>query len=627
MAISQTHGYHLVFELSSGRLAGIIDDFIPNPIPFNVAQGIDATASKIPGRPSTINIAAGNSITVNAVRRVQIANTPVNVKIVLHATLAVSGGQISISYPTAPIITADTPADQAALQSLVNISNAFGGTSYTVAQVLQMGATNLLTTLESSFSLPIIPVNTPFNSGPCALSLKKIDLHTITNSIFVLLQFSGAGIPVVALNAAAFTASLRGGNESVMVVANDALLAIAACFIGQDPSSPLQGMPFITAGNTTTMLGFKSVSLSGHDLLITNLSISVVGSQLVVSGGCATSGTGYDATGTFSAPIGFNCHSDGTIFPVFNVDDVDTHVHISFDWWVYLIGFAVAAIAGVILGPLVGVILGILVALLGPIASLVGNAIAKNALSGLSPLLDESVSKGYQMAPPVLLQILGELRCQQVILDDFAMQGFMNPHNVPTIKISENDIVTDQVQTGQGGSGPFGSYIDYNTATKATFTAITGFFKLPVTVGWYIGSTHITGSGSMTLNGKLINYSLSGSTCSIQTNAGDDVTGVVRVKVAGADGLTKFNSALIAISGTYRDYPGEDALQAIMDKISHIAVVQGWPFRIPVPDPAPFYQSQIDIAGSFQVAAIAGAAIGNIKGGIGGITGGTQIGG
>ncbi|MFX9552100.1 hypothetical protein ABTO49_21170, partial [Acinetobacter baumannii] len=87
------------------------------------------------------------------------------------------------------------------------------------------------------------------------------------------------------------------------------------------------------------------------------------------------------------------------------------------------------------------------------------------------------------------------------------------------------------------------------------------------------------------------------STCSIQTNAGDDVTGVVRVKVAGADGLTKFNSALIAISGTYRDYPGEDALQAIMDKISHIAVVQGWPFRIPVPDPAPFYQSQIDIAG------------------------------
>jgi len=621
MAISQTHGYHLVFELSGSRLAGILDDFIPNPISFNVTAGIDATASKIPGRPSTVSIAAGNSITVNAVRQVQILSSQINVRITLHAQLSTSGGQISISYPSAPVITADTTADQNQLQSLVNLANGIQGTSLTVAQVLQMGAQSLLNTLQTSFALPNIPVGTPFNSGPCAISLSRIDLHTIADSIFVLLQFSGAGIPATALNANGFTASLRGGNESVMVVANEALLGISACFIGQDPSSPLHGVSFITSGNCTTMIGTKDVNLSGHDLLISALSICVVGNQLVVSGAGSTSGTGWDASATFSAPIGFSCHADGTIFPIFDPNTVQTHINVSFDWWVYLVGFAIAAIAGVILGPLVGVILTIVVALLGPIASLIGNAIAKNALSGLSQSLNNSIAQGYQMAPPVLLQVLGELRCQQVILDDFAMQGFMNPGGGPSMYLSEDDVITNKVQTDTGGTGIFGQYVDYNTATQATFTANASFFKMPTTANWYIGSTHVTGSGNMSLNGKSIHYSVSGNSCVITTNIGDAVTGVIRAKVVGADGYTKFDTALINISGTLRDYPGQDALQAILAKISHIAVVQGWPFNINDPDPAPYYSNPVDMAANFQQVAVASFGVTGIKG-VGGLTGG-----
>jgi len=628
MSISQTHGYHLVFELSNNRLAGIVDDFIPNPVSFTIPGGIDVTASKIPGRPSTVSIASGNNITVNAVRQVQILTSQINVRITIQAQLSVSGGQVTITYPSAPVITADTPADQTHLQSLVALANALQGTNLTVAQVLQMGAQSLLGTLQTGFTLPNIPVGVPFNPGPCALSLSRIDLHTITNSIFVLLQFSGAGVPAVALNANGFTTSLRGGSESVMVVANDALLAIAACFIGQDPASPLHGAPFVTSGNTTTMVGFKNVSLDGHDLLITGLTISVVGNQLVVSGSGSTSGTGYDASATFSAPIGFNCHADGTIFPVFDPNSVAINVSVSFDWWVYLVGFAIAAIAGVILGPLVGVVLSIVVALLGPIASLVGNAIAKNALSGLSQSLNNSISQGYQMAPPALLQVLGELRCQQVILDDFAMQGFMNPHSKPDVYISEDDVVTDKAQTDTGGTGIFGQYVDYNTATKATFTANASLFKLPVVITWYIGGTHVMGSGSMTLNGKTIHYTVAGNKCTIQTNLGDAVTGVITAKATGQDNFGKFDTALIDIPGTLRDYPGQDALRAILDKVSHIAVVQGWPFNINSPDPAPYYQRQIDMGANYQQALLASSAIrgaGGIigKGGLaGGIAGG-----
>ncbi|MGN6568107.1 MAG: hypothetical protein ACTHJ0_09150, partial [Flavipsychrobacter sp.] len=374
----------------------------------------------------------------------------------------------------------------------------------------------------------------------------------------------------------------------------------------------------------TSMVGFRNVNLSGHDLLISSLSICVVGNQLVVSGAGATSGTGWDASATFSAPIGFNCHADGTIFPVFDPNSVQTNISVSFDWWVYLVGFAIAAIAGVILGPLVGVILSIVVALLGPIASLIGNAIARNALSGLSQSLNQSIAQGYQMAPPALLQVLGELRCQQVILDDFAMQGFMNPGGSPNVYISEDDSIINKVETGTGGSGFFGQYVDYNTATRATFTANSSFFKMPVTVNWYLGATHVTGSGTMTLNGKSIHYSVSGNTCSIETGLGDAVTGVIRAKSAGADGYTKFDTALINITGTMRDYPGEDALQAILAKISHIAVVQGWPFNINSPDPAPYYSYAIDTVAEFQQVALETAGIRGIGGvgGLGGIAGG-----
>ncbi len=612
MSISQTHGYHLVVELSNNRLAGIIDDFIPNPLSFNIATGIDATASKIPGRPSTVTIVSGNTFSVSAVRRIQILTFQFNIRVSLQAHLNVNGGQISLNYPSAPVITADTPGDQTTLQNLVTLANSVNSTSFTVAQMLQMGAQNLLSVLQNSFSLPNIPVGMPFNSGPCAISLNRIDLHTITNSLFILLQFSGAGIPLVALNAAAFTTSLRGGRDSVLVLANDALLAIAACFIGQDPISPLQGTHFVTSGTCTTMQGHKHVNAGGHDIDVSNLRICVVGNQLVVSGNAATSGTGYSATGSFSAPIGFDCHADGTIFPIFDPNNVQTNVHISFDWWVYLVGFAAAAIAGIVLGPLVGIILSIVVALLGPIASVIGNAIARNALSGLSQSLNQSVSQGYQMAPPALLQVLGEIRCQQVILDDFAMQGFMNPHATPHVSITETDTITNRVEAGSGGSGYLGAYIDYNTATQAVFSATGSFFKLPLTVSWYIGNTHVTGNGSMSLNGRTISYAVAGNKCTVQTQTGDAVTGVIRAMVRGADGFAKSKTALIAVSGKLRDFPGQDQLHDLLERVSHYAVIQGWPFRKPIPDPPPYAAYQIDLQNSFHQAAQGIAGKGNI---------------
>lgn len=618
MAISQTNGYHLVFELSNNRLAGIIDDFIPNPITFSLTGGVSATASQIAGRPSAVTIGTGNNVTIQAVRSVQISIFTLNVRISLQAQLSVSGGQISISYPSAPVITPDTAADQTTLQQMVNFANALNGTTYTPAQVLQLGSQSLLTTLQSSFSLPNIPLHTPFNTGPCAMSLNKIDLHTITNSVFVLLQFSGAGIPDVPLNANGFTASLRGGNESVMVVANEALLAIAACFIGQDASSPLHGMPFITLGNCTSMLGIKAINLDGHTIDVFGLTICVSGNQLVVSGTATTSGTGYSATGTFSAPLGFTCHADGTIFPVFDANAVQTHISLDVEWWVYLLGFVAAGIIGIVLGPLAAIIVSIVVALIGPIASLVGNAIAKNALSGLGQSLNNSVAQGYQMAPPELLRVLGELRCQEVILDDFAMQGFMNPYYVPTVQILENDTITNQVETGSGGSG-FNNYVDYNTAVKAEFSVIDSNFTAPLTISWFIDNVHVVNNGTMVLNGKTITYSVSGSTCSIQTSLGEAVTGTIKVKVSGADGFAKFDTALINITGTTVDYPGQAALRAVMNEIAQVATLQGWPYPVPGPDPAPYYGDVIDVASNFQEALVAGAAPITGAGGIAGI--------
>jgi hypothetical protein len=603
MSVSQTHGYHLVFEIDGNRVGRILDDFIPGTMDFAIST-FTAHVAPIPGRPSVVTINAGNSLTIAAARSVTIAGISFNVRITIQTVVNVdASGNINLTY-SQPTLVADTPADQTTLQNLVNTANALGGTAYTVAQILQMGATQLLDFLQHGFSLPQVPIGVSFGSGPCAMSLNKLDLHTISGSLFVLLKFAGAGIPASTTNANAFTTSLRGTNHAVMVVANEALLAISTCFISHDPNSPLVGTTFVTSGTCSTQITPHVVSMSGHDIMIAGLNICVSGNHIVLSGGASTSGTGWSASASFNAPIGFDCHSDGTVFPIFDPNSVAINTDISFDWWVYLIGFVIAAVAGIFLGPIAAIVLSIVVACLSAIASMIANAIARNALSGLSDSLNSAVASGFRMVPAQILQLLGDLQCQQVILDDFSLMGTTgSPSGLHLYIYESSEKFTNQVQTGTGGSG-FNEYVDYYVANEVVYTASASNFTGAVTYQWRINNNILGNTGNVNMNGKTVQYTVSGNKCTLDTNLGDSVNGAISVKATGTDHYAKSATEVIDISGTHRDYPMEDALQKMLAKLSHMATIQGYPHVGPGPDPDPYSKVAIDLQQNFSTAAL-----------------------
>ena len=238
MAISQTNGYHVVLELSAARIAPIINSFIPDPFDVSVS-GVNISTSSIAGRPMQVQIQAGNHFVITAVRRVSVLSFNFVIRIGLTAVVNVNpSGSFILSFPTPATITGDTAADNAIIDRLVLLIRLLPGRSGTTSISLLGEAATALMNALSAISLPTIPVRTSFSTHPCAPVVREFSIHTINNSAFILVQLSGGGMPTPVTNPAAFTTSLRGTSESVLLIANESLLAMATCFASMDPSSP-----------------------------------------------------------------------------------------------------------------------------------------------------------------------------------------------------------------------------------------------------------------------------------------------------------------------------------------------------------------------------------------------------
>ncbi len=559
MAISQTNGYHVVLELSAARIAPIINSFIPDPFDVSVS-GVNISTSSIAGRPMQVQIQAGNQFVITAVRRVRVLSFNFIIRRNLTAVVNVNpSGSFILSFPTPASITGDTAANNTVIQNLVSLIQLIPGRSGTTVSSLLSEASGALMSALSAISLPTLPVRTSFSTHLCAPVIREFSIHTINNSAFILVQLSGGGLPTPVTNRAAFTTSLRGTSESVLLIANESLLAMATCFASMDPSSPLLGATFSSAGACRSLVGTRAIP--GTPVTITALSVCVVGSEIILTGSVTASGTGYSATGTFMAPIGFSCRPDGTIFPVFDSSRIVTNVSVSFAWWVYLAGFAIAAILPAILGTLVAFIITIVVALLSPIVGAIINALIRSTLPGIISTIETAVSSGYRMLPPALKRLLGQIQCQSVILDDLGLRGVLTNQVLPRVYPSKTETIT---KVREVGMKPV-LYREFEVTNTLTFRSNTYNFFGTIRRQWSVNSTPISaGSGNININGQTVAYQLLPEQLQLTTQAGASIAGQVTLRVTDEENQSRFDTRVFDVSSIKRERNETGILKSVV---------------------------------------------------------------
>jgi hypothetical protein len=544
MGMNQTNGYDVVLELSEARLRDMLGTLgvIPPRISVPVSP-VSITLYDV--RVSNVDVRPGEQLTVTVgIPEMKLLNVISlgGANVVITATMGVvrssSGFRLEFQFPTLPIITLSDP--RLVDQRLVDF-----GISLSREQVVNTAARELQGVLQAQ-RLPEIP-NTAFGSPSCQLSLSDFIVRTTDRSVFFAALLAGAGIahPLPA-NPAGFGMSLlRGTNEAVMLLSNESLLSVATCFV-TDPG-PLSGAAFTSSPNLRTLVTPYSQTLNGLLIDFQQLTIGVVGNQIVIGGHLQTSGTGWTTSGTFNAPIGFRITSAGEIFPTLIPDNVTTHIDFALEWWVYALGFGLAPIVAFAFGPLVGSILAIVLALLAPIIAAILNALARRAVSGLGAQVDQAVAAGYALLPPEVVALIGSVSLAEVILDDLAMGGaHLSP---PAIRIRIQERWTnpeDEITEDDAGFGLETHRVSWRGMLRATAANLPGTLAYT----WFFNNDHLGRSGSARMSdGRSLTYRTSGATCTINSALGVDLLGVVRVQIDSSTGARQIASLAINKTG------------------------------------------------------------------------------
>lgn len=595
MSGSQTHGFDLVFELSETRLQQIIEglNVIPREVsvalPFRMNnQSVHAVLNG--GVINRVSIDVNNRLEVQvSYGTMSIAGIPLGgVDITAKCHIDTDGAnprRLQFTFSMPPLIS---PRNRSQIEALVALANT-RGTTLTYDGVIAMAENAVLNFLQTSVMLPAIPLGVPLGTGRCALSLSDLQVRTIPGSLFILLLVSGAGIPhSIPPNLNAFSSSLLNGRDSIMLVSNESLLAAAACF-ATEPPSPLTGAHFVSSGGCQTLASPFSRTLDGRQITINTLNLCVVGNEIIISGAAMLSGVGYSINGTFRAPISFTCRSNGTVVPNFDPNRIQTTVSVHLEWWVYALSFGLAAVAAIFLGPITGLLLNIVVVLLAPILSLVANAVVNSALPGLGQAADRAVEQGLRMVPPELIDILGRLNCQAVILDDLSLTGVLISAPAATVGISQDWRVVDRRSLRTGDAVAI-SYEDFAVSRTGLLRAVATHIPTPIQYQWMLNGLMLGSSGTVTLDGVNIHYQVSGNTCQLSTPLGGSINTIVNVRVQGGNGYTLTTSKLVIKEGTERRYDSQ-LLSLLTDLQNNLVYLQGtpplWRSPIPLPDPAP----------------------------------------
>ena len=581
MGMNQTNGYDVVLELSEGRIRDMIGTLGVIPPRISVPISPSASITLYDVRVSNVDVRPGEQLTVTVgipemklLNVISLGGADVVIAAAIGVVRSSTGFRLEFQFPTLPIITLSNPrlVDQRLVDFNISLSR---------EQVVNAAARELQRALQAQ-RLPEIP-NTAFGSPSCQLSLSDFIVRTTDRSVFFAALLVGAGIahPLPANPAGFSTSLLTGTNEAVMLLSNESLLSVATCFV-TDPG-PLPGATFTSLPNLRTLITPYSQTFNGLLIDFQQLTIGVSGNQIVIGGQLQTSGTGWTASGTFNAPVGFRVTSAGEIFPTLIAGNVTTHIDFALEWWVYALGFGLAPIVAFVFGPLVGTILAVVLALLAPIIAAILNALARQAVSGLGAQVDQAVAAGYALLPPEVVALIGSVNLAEVILDDLAMGGaHLGP---PAIRIRIQEAWTnpeDEVTADDAGFGRETHRVSWQGVLRAATANLPGTLRYT----WFFDNDRLSSRGTVSMGGAFggsLTYRTSGATCTINSALGVNLMGVVRVQIDSSTGARQIASLAINKTGLQtRSNLNKDALTLRADYIFFEDAIR---WSGPQPDP------------------------------------------
>lgn len=621
MAGSQTNGFDAVLELSEARVLGIIRTLftVPGEISIPLEFGgemITITATPDAGNfPSSVTILSGNRLDVEGrftslrIQRGSGRVTVRNVTLRVRAVLGVSGGNISLSFPSAATITSSDPTFLPLIDLVVAAINmAAGSTLYTRDSLLSEAGTRVRDWLASQVTtLPSIPLGVNFSTMACPISVRNFAIHTIDHFAFVLVAVSGAGIPTRTLNPAGFTRSNLGTNDAGLMFANVALLSAATCFLTQEPMSPFRGQTFTASGDCRNWSGNLTLgTFEGVTVRARSLSICIVGNEIIISGSVDLNTTGVFGSASFTAPVGFRTDGAGRVFPVLDPNRIATNVSIGFEAWVWVAAIFAAGIFLALAGPIAGAIVLGLLPFLTVIANIVANSVVRALLPQLTGAIDPLVMSGYSMLPAQVQQIIGTVGVQQVILDDLLVAGTGNALWRPEVILRRT--THRRIESVTRGITPDGSVLEFLGATEQhtrysdtyqldtrDVTGITGY-------NWYINGRLVAGSGTQRVIGGTLSYHAAGSTIMLTNALGESPVFTLTGRVRTSSGFARSRSLTVQLvgreAGRNRFIPGLELVEQ--------------QFRIPeywLPDPPPIVPEEWAVARHFEAAVVKGMKI------------------
>ncbi len=554
MVGTQTHGFDAVIELSSNRVASLLRLFFltGNTVSFPVSDGINVKGTLSSSNPISVTIGQGNRLSVTlrfsqadfiSVNSTGMGTTKkgfTNIILTVTAIVNTRRGIIQVTFPSDPVLSLiKTEVDNA-----LPLIRLMLGQNTTVASFTSLVQTTIRLFMETSVTkLPVIPIGINFAGTDCPVSVAEVQIHTIPDSLFLLLALSSPAIPSRTPDATQFTTSLRGGSDSVILFSNEALLGIGTCFLANTTGSPMTGATFSGSGNCRALSQPIDILISGITIKVEFLTICVVGNEIVITGTLTTSIPGCTVTGSFFAPIGFMTNAGGLILPVFDPNRVITVVTVTFEWWVYVAIALLAPIWVTVLGPFVGLVVTVLTFLITPLASIIAQLIANGALAGVGPLLANAVTSGYALLPPSILNMIGALKVQQVILDDLALEGTLMSVPAPSVTIS---LLNQRTINAQDVAGVRLSSLE-NTYAATNFNF---FDSNIVSYEWFINGATIAGSGTInSFHNNPIIYHAHGDHCGITNPLGESISLNLGVRITTGDGFSKCQFINIAMTG------------------------------------------------------------------------------
>ncbi len=283
------------------------------------------------------------------------------------------------------------------------------------------------------------------------------------------------------------------------------------------------------------------------EIYLQSMEVHVEDDHLRVTGSFGGSGSGWSASGGFSARLYFDL-ANGVISVRQETDSM--HGDFDFKWWVWV---------------LMGLTMGGLGVLITAIAQYAINRIIDKAMSSLGDLASQLGSVSVPTIP--LGPGGGQLTITNVLLDDLTLQGPVNriPASAAALSL-RGDLVRTHTQTQYVVNGATVSKMQFMSANaglpytitrkftyRGVFSAVASQPLMPVSFEWSLAGVHLAGSGPQSVNilsGSQVvqlHYQLQGANCWVWTDAGTEIANQMLVVIM-TDGAGHASSAYVTLS-------------------------------------------------------------------------------